>query len=177
LKPESSSANEKPTLRGVLLKKITLWFLFAAATVVFFDQFTKELAIANLSPNVLTPAAPPLVNWYLIYNDSAAFSIGFGQTWIFTIISSLAALALLWFGPKAKTVLWALLAGGLLGGVVGNLIDRLTRAPGVGVGQVVDFISIPFHFPIFNVADSFICVVAVTIVILTMRGQKIGGGQ
>jgi lipoprotein signal peptidase len=45
------------------------------------------------------------------------------------------------------------------------------------VGQVVDFISIPFHFPIFNVADSFICVVAVTIVILTMRGQKIGGGQ
>jgi signal peptidase II len=67
--------------------------------------------------------------------------------------------------------------GGLLGGVAGNLIDRLTREPGVGIGQVVDFISIPFRFPIFNVADSFICVVAVTIVILIMRGQKIGGGQ
>lgn len=145
--------------------------------MVLLDQFTKEFAIANLRPNVLTPAFPPLLNWYLTYNDSAAFSIGNGQTWIFSIISTLATLAILWFGPRVKTTLWAVLAGGLLGGVAGNLIDRLTRAPGVGVGQVVDFISIPFNFPIFNVADSFICVVAVSIVILTMRGQKIGGGK
>jgi signal peptidase II len=151
--------------------------LGVAAFVVLLDQFTKELAIASLAPNVLVPALPPLVNWYLIYNDSAAFSIGNGQTWIFTILSSLATLALLWYGPKVKTTLWAVLAGGLLGGVAGKLIDRLTREPGVGIGQVVDFISIPFRFPIFNVADSFICVVAVTIVILIMRGQKIGGGQ
>ena len=151
--------------------------MLTAILVIFIDQSTKNLVIATLPPNVMVPAAPPVLNWFLTYNDSAAFSIGFGQTWIFTIISSMAALALLWFGPKSKTALWSVLSGALLGGVVGNLVDRLTRAPGFGVGQVVDFISIPFHFPIFNVADSFICVVAVVVVILTMMGHKIGGGK
>jgi signal peptidase II len=96
-------------------------------------------------------------------------------TWVFTIISGLAALALLWFGSRMRTRGWALLAGVLLGGVVGNLIDRLVRAPGFGSGQVVDYIQAPFNFPIFNLADSAICIVAGIVVILTSRGKKIGG--
>ena len=160
-----------------LFSKTTLWFFAAAVAVILVDQFTKTLMIATLKPNTYVPVLPPVLNWYLTYNDSAAFSIGFGQTWIFTIIGSLATLALLWFGPKIKSTLWAVLAGCLLGGVDGNLIDRFTRAPGFGIGQVVDFISVPFNFPIFNIADSAICVVAGIVVILSARGYKIGGGK
>jgi len=66
------------------------------------------------------------------------------------------------------------LAGALLGGILGNLIDRITREPGFPNGHVVDFISIPFNFPIFNLADSAIVVVAVITVIRVMRGERIG---
>jgi len=84
-------------------------------------------------------------------------------------------MAILWFGRRAKNILWSVLAGALLGGVVGNLVDRITRAPGFPAGQVVDFIQVPFNFPIFNIADSAICVVVGVVLILVARGHKIGG--
>ncbi|MDE2409397.1 MAG: signal peptidase II, partial [Actinomycetales bacterium] len=80
-----------------------------------------------------------------------------------------------WYGLRVRTLGWAAMAGVALGGVTGNLFDRLTRAPGFPSGQVVDFIQIPFNFPIFNVADSAICVVAALVVIAVARGSKLGG--
>lgn len=139
------------------------------------DQAIKDWMIATQPPHVSVPVIDPLLHWYLTYNDSAAFSIGFGATWVFAIISAAAALVLLWFGSRMRTRGWCLLAGVLLGGVVGNLIDRLIRSPGFGSGQVVDYIQVPFNFPIFNLADSAICLVAGIVVILTSRGKKIGG--
>lgn len=115
-----------------------------------------------------------LVQFNLVFNDSAAFSIGFGATAIFAVISSIAALALLWYSARVETKSWALLVGVALGGVTGNLIDRLTRPPGFGSGLVVDFIQIPFNFPVFNLADSAIFCVAVVTVIRVMRGEHIG---
>ena len=143
--------------------------------VVFLDQLTKSLVIANLQPRVSYDLFGSVVRLYLTYNDSAAFSMGFGITWIFTLISSVAALALIWYGLRVRTLGWAAMAGVALGGVTGNLFDRLTRAPGFPSGQVVDFIQIPFNFPIFNVADSAICVVAALVVIAVARGSKLGG--
>ena len=155
--------------------KKTLWLLAVAVAVVYLDQLTKSLVIANLVPQQSYPFLGDLVHLYLTFNKSAAFSIGFGVTWVFTLISSVAALTVMWFGLRVRTVGWAVIGGALLGGIVGNLIDRLTRAPGFPNGQVVDFIQIPFNFPIFNIADSAICVVAGVVVILVARGQKIGG--
>jgi signal peptidase II len=151
-----------------------LGFLTTAWLVVALDQLTKYLAIANLRPGLVKPLIGDLLRLVLVYNDSAAFSIGFGVTWIFTIVSILATLAIIWFAPKLETVGWAVAGGLALGGVVGNLIDRLTRAPGFGQGQVVDFISIPFNFPIFNLADVAIVSVAVIVVIRIMRGTALG---
>jgi len=151
-----------------------LGFLTTAWSVVALDQLTKYLAIANLRPGLVKPLVGDLLRLVLVYNDSAAFSIGFGVTWIFTIVSILATLAIIWFAPKLETVGWAVAGGLALGGVVGNLIDRLTRAPGFGQGQVVDFISIPFNFPIFNLADVAIVSVAVIVVIRIMRGTALG---
>ena len=159
----------------LLLSKNTLWFLLAGVVVTAADQFTKNLVVASFHPYESHPVLGSVLGIYLTYNDSAAFSIGFGITWIFTIISSIATLALIWFGRKAKTRRWSILAGVLLGGVAGNLIDRITRAPGFPAGQVVDFIQVPFNFPIFNFADSAICIVVGIVLILIARGHKIGG--
>ncbi len=149
-------------------------FLLTAWFVIAIDQFTKFWAIESLHPGVAKPLVGDLVRLVLVYNDSAAFSIGYGVTWIFAIVSTLATLAILWFAPKLETVGWSVAGGLALGGVVGNLIDRLTRPPGFGQGQVVDFISIPLNFPIFNVADMAIVSVAVIVVLRIMSGTALG---
>lgn len=138
------------------------------------DQFSKNLAIENLAFATPVPAIPGLLNFTLLYNDSAAFSLGGGATWIFSIISSIAALVILWLSRKIETTPWAIMAGILLGGVVGNLVDRLTRYPGFGVGKVVDFLQLPFGFPVFNIADSAIVIIAIVTVIRVLRGDAIG---
>jgi signal peptidase II len=66
------------------------------------------------------------------------------------------------------------MAGIMLGGVTGNLIDRLIREPGFAVGHVVDYIQIPFNFPIFNLADMAIFTICSLSVIRVMRGDQIG---
>jgi signal peptidase II len=66
------------------------------------------------------------------------------------------------------------MAGALLGGILGNLIDRVSREPGFPNGHVIDFISLPFNFAIFNLADSAIVLVAAITVIRVMRGERIG---
>jgi signal peptidase II len=151
-----------------------LSFLLVAWLVIAVDQLAKFLVIENLKPGQHVPVLGELLKFVLVYNDSAAFSLGFGATWIFAIISSIATLVILWFAPKLETISWSLTGGLALGGVVGNLIDRLTREPGFGQGHVVDFISIPFNFPIFNIADMAIVAVAFIVVIRIMQGVPLG---
>jgi len=159
-------------LRSPALKAI--WLFSFAGLVVFADQFSKAAVLANLQPGRYYDFLSPVVRWYLVRNDSAAFSLGGGITWIFTVISAIAAISVIWFSRRIETRSWATLAGCLLGGILGNLIDRVSREPGFPNGHVIDFISVPFDFPIFNLADSAIVVVAVITVVRVMRGQQIG---
>ncbi|QKJ25377.1 signal peptidase II [Aquiluna borgnonia] len=152
-------------------------FFSIALVVILFDQLTKELAIAFLQPGFSKPFIGELVQFRLAFNDSAAFSLGVGATWVLAIIAIIAVLVLIWFGPKAKTLVWSVISAFVLGGAAGNLIDRLTREPGFLNGHVVDFIQIPFNFPIFNIADSFL-VIGVSLAILrTLLGDELGGGR
>lgn len=155
--------------------KATIWVIGFAALAIALDQFTKDLVLALLIKNHPVPFIGEIVQWHLVENDSAAFSMGWGMTWIFTLLSSLAVLGGLYLIRKVHSKSWAIMLGVALGGVSGNLIDRLTRDPGFPNGHVIDFISIPFNFPIFNVADMCIFFVAVITVIRTMRGGTIGG--
>lgn len=143
--------------------------------LIVADQWSKAWVIENLKPYTSKPLVGELLKTYLVWNDSAAFSIGFGITWIFTIISSVATLVILWLLLKTTSFAWRLTLAILLAGVVGNLIDRLFRAPGFPIGKVVDFLQIPFNFPIFNLADVFISGSMVAVVVLIMRGKKING--
>jgi signal peptidase II len=156
-------------------KARTFLFLGIGVFLVFLDQLTKELAIAALSDGSVIPVIGEILRFRLAYNDAAAFSLGVGQTWLLAIIASCAVLALLWFGPKAKNITWTIIAGLVLGGAAGNLVDRLTRAPGFLNGHVVDFISIPFNFPIFNLADTFLVVGVSLAMLRTLMGDELGG--
>lgn len=158
----------KPQLIGLL------WLFSGAIVVIALDQLIKNYLIETLSAGTPIDFIGSLIRLNLVYNDSAAFSIGFGATWIFTVISSIAVLVLLWFSFKIETIGWAIMAGIMLGGVTGNLIDRLIREPGFAVGHVVDYIQIPFNFPIFNLADMAIFTICSLSVIRVMRGDQIG---
>jgi len=150
-------------------------FFVSALVVVVLDQASKHLAIQYLSDGSNPKVFGEFLKLILVFNDSAAFSMGVGQTWVLALIAIVAVLALLWFGPKAKSSIWSLIYGFVLGGAAGNLIDRLTRPPGFLNGHVVDFLQIPWNFPIFNVADSFL-VVGVSLAILrTLMGDEVGG--
>lgn len=151
-----------------------LWLLGFAWLIIGLDQGIKNYLISLLTPGEPVDLIGSLVRLNLVFNDSAAFSIGFGATWIFTIISSLAVLVLIWYSFKIETRGWAVMAGILLGGVCGNLIDRLIREPGFAVGHVVDYIQIPFNFPIFNIADIAIFSICSLSVIRILRGDQLG---
>lgn len=149
--------------------------MIVALLLIAVDQFTKNLAIATLELGVNYPVIGEILTWRLVYNDSAAFSLGFGYTWILAVIAAIATLATLWFARRITSISWQIMTGIFLGGVVGNLIDRLIREPSFGNGHVVDFIRIPFNFPVFNLADIFIVSMAILAVIRVFRGENLGG--
>ena len=156
--------------------KVSRWlYLVVALIAITIDQFTKNLAIASFDLGTSYPVLGDLLSWRLLYNDSAAFGLGFGYTWILAVISAIAALATIWYSRKLESISWSLMIGVFLGGVVGNLIDRLIREPSFGNGHVVDFIKIPMNFPIFNLADTFIVSMAILSVVRVMRGENLGG--
>mgnify|MGYP001035201525 FL=1 len=155
----------------------TYLVLGIALFIVFVDQLSKILIEDQLAPGESISVIGDLLRFTLVYNDSAAFSLGVGATWPLTIISSIAVLAIIWFGPRSKTLIWLIISGLVLGGATGNLIDRLFREPGFANGHVVDFLQIPFNFPIFNLADSFVVIGVSLALIRTFRGDELGGNK
>lgn len=154
---------------------IAIACLAIAGLIATLDQVIKNQIVADFKMYEVRPFLGDLVKLTYVLNDSAAFSFGFGLTGIFTLISSLATLLVIWFiTVKSKSTMWSIIAAVLLGGVLGNLIDRLFRSPGAGLGKVVDYIQIPFNFPIFNIADIAIVSMAILGALLVMLGYDIG---
>ncbi len=115
---------------------------------------------------------------HFVRNPGAAFSLASGSTWIFSIIAGAVVVFIVWFARRIRSFAWGLVFGLLLGGVLGNLTDRLLREPGFGVGHVVDFISTPWLLPaIYNVADMAIVSSMVIFMILTIRGIGLDGDK
>ena len=145
-----------------------------AVGIVLIDQVTKAWAVAYLQPRIESGEGPlyiidPLLRLTYVENTGAAWGMGAGYTWIFTIVAVVVGVVIVRFARTITSRAWALALGGLLGGLLGNLIDRLTRPPGPGLGSVVDFIGLP-NFPVFNVADMAITCSAVAMIILAWRG-------
>jgi signal peptidase II len=138
--------------------------LALAVAVVAADQGTKLWALSRLAGHRAIVLPGGWVELRLISNPGAAFSLGGGATWVFTLCAAAAVAIVPWFAARARSRGQAIALGLLLGGAAGNLLDRLFRAPGPGVGRVVDFIDYHGWF-IGNVADiAIVASVAILIV-------------
>ena len=152
---------------------IALALAIGVAAIVV-DQVTKALAVSGLADRPPHHVIGTLVQFELTRNPGAAFSTGTSHTAVFSVIALIATVVVLWFIARTRSWGWACALGLLLAGIVGNLIDRIFREPGLFRGHVVDFIALP-HWPVFNVADMCINVAAVLILILALRGVRLDG--
>lgn len=148
--------------------------------VLILDRLTKAWAVEVMLPRVQSGGEGPInvigtfVRLTYTENTGAAFSLGTGYTWIFSIIAIVVAVVIIRTSRQLGSIGWAVAFGGLLGGLLGNLLDRITRPPSPGMGSVVDFIAFP-NFPVFNVADMAIVGSAALMVLLSIRGIEIKG--
>jgi signal peptidase II len=152
----------KPGLRYLLLALV-------AGMVIVTDQFTKVAIMQHMRLHESIPIVPNLFSLTYIRNPGAAFGLMAGSSnafrMVFFGITSLFALALLGtilFRMPEKDWLGQLSIAGILGGAIGNLLDRLR------FGEVIDFLDVyieNYHWPAFNVADSAITV-GVTLLII-----------
>lgn len=147
-----------------------------ALLVLGADQFVKQLTVEHLPLERVVPVWPGILHWYHTTNSGGAFSLGAGVTWLFTLALSAVAVVIIWRAFAVRSRLWAMVLGLLLGGVLGNLGDRLFREPGFPEGHVVDMISMPWLMPaVFNVADIFIVGCMIAVALLIVLGVRIDG--
>jgi signal peptidase II len=152
-------------------------FFAAALIALTADLVSKALVVAHIDqtdPGIrLLGGALYLVQ---ARNSGAAFSVGTGATVVLTAISIIVIVIVLRAARRLTSPGWALALGLVLGGAMGNLVDRLFRAPSPGKGHVVDWISVLANdghvWPIFNLADSAIVSGAVLAVLLSLRGVE-----
>lgn len=176
-KPAHATTGSSSTPKGRLNKtpkivangsRAFMWYLLSLVVIVI-DQWTKWLAETNLTFLEPVPVIEPVLNWTLAYNYGAAFSFladaGGWQKWFFSglaLVMSLFLIAYLIKAPRQAKLLSVGLAL-VLGGAIGNLIDR------VRIGKVIDFIHVHYHdvwhYPIFNIADMAIMLGVAMIVI------------
>lgn len=132
------------------------------------DAGTKQWALSALDWGIPRPFIGELLQLHLIANPGAAFSLGAGHTWIFTVLSFVVLAFVMALARTLRHTGWALTLGVITAGILGNLTDRLFRPPGFAVGHVIDFLRLP-AWPIFNVADICVTLGAVALVIVWFR--------
>jgi len=161
--------------RSRVRPRVLIVLVVVAAASIAIDQITKLLVVQNLELGEVVPVVGDLIQFHFVKNSGAAFSIGNAYTWIFSILAAAVTVFIVWFARRIRSFAWAVVFGLLLGGTIGNLIDRLFREPGFGVGHVIDFLTIPLLPAIFNLADVSITAAMVLFLILTIRGVGLDG--
>jgi len=152
-----------------------LWVAVAACTYLL-DQSTKYWAEHNLDPGDPQQVLGDLLQFRLTHNPGAAFSMGTGYTVVLTAIAITVIVVCIRLARRLGSTGWAIALGLLVGGALGNVTDRLLRDPSPFRGHVVDFIEVP-HWPVFNLADSAICIAAILFVLLSARGIHLDGSR
>lgn len=149
---------------------VYLFFLISILLIVL-DQLSKWWIVQHME---LYQSISVISDFFYITshrNRGAAFGILQEQRWFFIVVTTFVVIAIIVFMVKMKkeTVLTKISLSFILGGAVGNMIDRIRT------GEVVDFFHFQFgsyHFPIFNVADSAICVGVVLFLIANLLDYK-----
>lgn len=149
----------------------TLWWVLTALLVIGADQLTKRLAVALLKPVGSVTVIDGIVALTYVENRGAAFGIFSEHRWVHMTVATVAVAAMIVYmivsRGKYQSKIFNMSMGMVIGGGVGNLIDRFL------IGYVVDFIELKFvRFAVFNTADSFVCVGAALLFICVMTYES-----
>jgi signal peptidase II len=148
--------------RSILMN---IYFLLTGVFVLVVDQITKYLISIKIAEGSTIEVIPRFLNFMNIKNTGAAFGMFQSYTKILTIVSLVANFLIIILKVKLnlENVFYNISLGFILGGALGNLVDRYF------IGEVTDWISFSFFGPIFNIADSFIVIGFILIIILILR--------
>jgi signal peptidase II len=148
-----------------------------AAVALGLDILSKALVAANLTPGDPVHVIGDVLEWNLQRNPGAAWSVGTSYTAVFTVLAIVVIGVVVRLAPRLRSTWHAVAFGLLLAGASGNLGDRIFRAPGMFRGDVVDWIEVTRWYPVFNLADSSICIAAAAFVLLSLRGIHMDGSR
>ena len=141
--------------------KVRLLALIAVVVLVA-DILTKVIGVAELEGREPVRILGGLVYLQLVRNPGAAFSLATGYTWVLTLVAVAVVVVIIRVARRLRSTGWAVALGLILGGALGNLVDRIFRAPGPLQGHVVDTVSLFAPdgrvWPVFNMADA--CIVS-----------------
>lgn len=172
-------AEQAPEPAAAIRPRRVAMLVVIAVLVVLADLLTKITVVATLQPERPVRVIGGAVYLVLVRNAGAAFSLATGMTWVLTIVATAVVIAIVRMARRLRSAGWAWGLGLVLGGALGNLIDRIFRAPGVLQGHVVDFVSVilpgGYHYPVFNVADSCIVTGGILLVVLAFLGREPDG--
>ncbi|WP_322747497.1 MULTISPECIES: signal peptidase II [unclassified Frankia] len=171
---EAAGARPGAPLAAVRSRKAVATLLGTGFAVVTVDVITKIIVVAHLSDRAPIDLVPGVLDLRLTRNPGAAFSLAGGATVLFSLVAVAVVAVIARTARTLKSTPWAIVLGLLLGGALGNLTDRIFRAPAPLRGHVVDWIHL-HHWPVFNVADSAIVIGGILAVILGARGIGLDG--
>jgi signal peptidase II len=148
-----------------------VFYYLIAILIILLDQITKWLIVSRMEfGDSIT-----IINNFLYItshrNRGAAWGILQGQMWLFYLITLIVIFAIIFYMQKAAKGKWLLgiSLAFMLGGAIGNFIDRVVRK------EVVDFIHtfiFGYNFPVFNIADSALCIGVVLLMIVMLRDER-----
>ena len=138
------------------------WFVWV------LDLATKLWAVSTLSDRSNIKVLGDFFQLTLVRNPGAAFSIAEGATIFLTLFGFFVLAIIFYYSIKITSKGWSVVLGLAMGGVLGNLVDRVFREPGVLRGHVIDWLQVP-NFPVFNIADSAIVIAAGISMLLSLR--------
>ncbi|MGK5532900.1 signal peptidase II [Streptomyces sp. URMC 129] len=165
----SAAAGEGPGDPRRLGRRRVAVLAGVAALAYVLDLISKLMVVEWLEHEEPIEIAGEWLRLEAVRNGGAAFGIGEALTVVFSLIAAVVIVVIIRLAKRLYSTPWAVALGLLLGGALGNLTDRLFRAPGVLEGHVVDFIA-PKYFAVFNLADSAIVCGGILIVLLSFRG-------
>jgi len=174
LTKSGSPAAATPNEPAALPRRRIVLLLVVAAVVLVADIVSKQVVVAHLSNRLPVNVIPSVLDFELTRNPGAAFGLAAGATIIFSVVAAAVVVFIARASRRLASAGWAWALGLLLGGALGNLGDRLFRAPGPLRGHVVDWIHL-HHWPVFNLADSGIVIGGIIAVLLSMRGIRLDG--
>ena len=138
------------------------WFVWV------LDLATKLWAVSTLSDRSNIKVLGDFFQLTLVRNPGAAFSIAEGATIFLTLFGLFVLAIIFYYSVKITSKGWSVVLGLAMGGILGNLVDRIFREPGVLRGHVIDWLQVP-NFPVFNIADSAIVIAAGISMLLSLR--------